>query len=169
MTISAYKYCLLLAAALLVSGYAGLSGPANALSPGEPRELTDFWEMTGGGVIFFADGGATFRPEAIVRIDGLAKWMKQYPEFLVMIEGHTDNRGSRDYSFELGCRRALATREALIERGIAPERLGTFSYGKERPYALGENEAAWAQNRRVVFMVVDAIWTSNCSAAVPAR
>lgn len=154
----------LLAAALLASAYAGLSGPAEALSPSRPTSLPEI-----GNRVFFDFDSAALRSDAAETVKKVAEWLKPYPELLIMVEGYTDKREPNDHSFALGCRRARAAREALIERGIAAERLGTFSYGEHRPAALGDNEAARAQNRRAEFEAVDAIYASNCPAAAPAR
>jgi len=114
--------------------------------------------------IFFDLDKAVLRDDAIAAMDSQAKWLTRHPDVLSVIEGHADERGTREYNLGLGCRRAVAMREALIARGIAPERLGTISYGKERPGVLGSNEDAWAQNRRAVMVVMNqgATPTLNC-------
>lgn len=73
----------------------------------------------------------------------------------VSLEGHCDERGTREYNLALGDRRALAAKNYLAARGVAPGRISTISYGKERPIALGSDEAAWAQNRRAVTIVLN--------------
>jgi len=163
----------LLAAALLASACAGDSlapsevksgttppPPPPAVS-GEPtqgqasgcEDCNGFWEHffreNGYGPTYFDFDSAELRPDAVQIADLTARWIDQYhPDGVFVIEGHTDNRGPNNHKLELGCRRATAFREALIERGIAEERLGTISYGEERPAVLGDNEDAWAQNRR---------------------
>ncbi len=104
--------------------------------------------------IFFDFDRAVLREDAIATIEIQSDWLTRYPDYSTMIEGHADERGTREYNLGLGCRRAVAMREALIVRGIAPDRLGTISYGKERPAVLGSNEDAWAQNRRAVMVVM---------------
>jgi peptidoglycan-associated lipoprotein len=79
--------------------------------------------------------------------------MSQYPQVTITIEGHCDERGTREYNLALGERRAAATKSYLVALGVSPDRLSTISYGKERPAVLGSNESAWAQNRRAVFVV----------------
>jgi peptidoglycan-associated lipoprotein len=79
--------------------------------------------------------------------------MKDYPAYIVTIEGHADERGTREYNLSLGEKRASALEDTLIAKGIDANRIRTVSYGKERPFALGSNEAAWAQNRRGVFVL----------------
>ncbi|MGB3212023.1 MAG: peptidoglycan-associated lipoprotein Pal [Desulforhopalus sp.] len=80
-----------------------------------------------------------------------AKWLSENPELEVIIEGHSDERGSGEYNLALGERRAMSTKNYLAELGVAPERLDVISYGEERPISLGHDETAWAQNRRVEF------------------
>ncbi len=82
-----------------------------------------------------------------------AEWLIGNPELVVQIEGHCDERGTREYNFALGERRALAVREYLVSKGVNPNNLLIISYGEERPLALGASEDAWAQNRRAQFMV----------------
>ncbi|WP_176592362.1 peptidoglycan-associated lipoprotein Pal [Sphingobium sp. EM0848] len=83
-----------------------------------------------------------------------AAWLQQNPNVRVTIEGHCDERGTRDYNIALGERRANAAKNYLASLGIDPSRITTVSYGKERPAALGSDEAAWAQNRRAVTVTV---------------
>ncbi|WP_340265643.1 peptidoglycan-associated lipoprotein Pal [Sphingobium mellinum] len=83
-----------------------------------------------------------------------AAWLQQNPNVRVTIEGHADERGTRDYNIALGERRANAAKNYLASLGIDPSRMNTVSYGKERPAALGSDEAAWAQNRRAVTVTV---------------
>ncbi|MEJ2408345.1 MAG: peptidoglycan-associated lipoprotein Pal [Novosphingobium sp.] len=84
-----------------------------------------------------------------------AQWLMQYPNKRATIEGHCDERGTREYNLALGERRANATKNYLVSLGVDASRLSTVSYGKERPVALGSNEQAWAQNRRAVTITVD--------------
>ncbi|MCJ2186634.1 peptidoglycan-associated lipoprotein Pal [Novosphingobium beihaiensis] len=84
-----------------------------------------------------------------------AQWLMQYPNKRVTIEGHCDERGTREYNLALGERRANAAKNYLISLGVDASRLSTVSYGKERPVALGSNEQAWAQNRRAVTITID--------------
>lgn len=82
-----------------------------------------------------------------------AAWLDQYPGTTVTIEGHCDERGTREFNLALGARRAAATRDYLVSLGVDPARVRTISYGKERPVAEGHNEAAWRLNRRGVTVV----------------
>jgi peptidoglycan-associated lipoprotein len=86
-------------------------------------------------------------------IDEIVKFMQDYPAYIVTIEGHADERGTREYNLSLGEKRAYALKDILVAKGIDANRIRTVSYGKERPFAVGANEAAWAQNRRGVFIL----------------
>jgi peptidoglycan-associated lipoprotein len=84
-----------------------------------------------------------------------ANYLSQYPNIRATIEGHADERGTREYNLALGERRANAAKNYLVSLGVVPERLSTVSYGKERPAAVGSNEQAWARNRRAVTIVMN--------------
>ncbi len=94
-------------------------------------------------------------PEARAILDSQANWLQAHPNTRVTIEGHCDERGTREYNLALGDRRSNAAKNYLAARGISPMRITTISYGKERPIALGSDEASWAQNRRAVTIVVN--------------
>jgi peptidoglycan-associated lipoprotein len=87
-------------------------------------------------------------------LNSQAEWLKRYPNVRVTIEGHADERGTRDYNIALGARRANATKNALAAMGIDADRISTVSYGKERPDALGSTEEDWARNRRAVTVTI---------------
>ena len=106
-----------------------------------------------GDRVFFGYDRSDLTPQSQQTIEALAAWLGQYPQVTVTIEGHADERGTRDYNLALGERRATAVRDYLIALGTNANRLSTISYGKERPAVLGSNEDAWAQNRRSVFVV----------------
>ncbi len=113
----------LLAAALLASAYAGLSGPAGAVSPSRPVSLAEF-----GNRVFFDSDSAELRPDAKEAIRRLAEWLnKNHPELNIMVEGHADERVSRQYAFDLGCRRAIAAGAEMIRHGFPAEQLGLVS------------------------------------------
>ena len=80
----------------------------------------------------------------------MGAWLKYYPNYSMTIEGHADERGTREYNLALGERRANSVKEFLTANGVAAARVKVLSFGKERPVALGSNEAAWVQNRRAV-------------------
>ena len=79
-----------------------------------------------------------------------AQWLMQYPTYAITVEGHADERGTREYNIALGARRAAATRDYLTARGVAANRMKTISYGKERPVAVCDDISCWSQNRRAV-------------------
>ena len=84
-----------------------------------------------------------------------AQWLLRYPQKRARIEGNCDERGTRDYNLALGERRANAAKNYLVSLGVDASRLTTISYGKERPVALGSDEASWAKNRRAVTVTID--------------
>ena len=88
-------------------------------------------------------------------LDEQAVWLARYPNVRVTIEGHCDERGTREYNLALGDRRANAAKNYLAAKGVDPSRLTTISYGKERPLALGSDDSSWAQNRRAVTVVLN--------------
>jgi peptidoglycan-associated lipoprotein len=106
-----------------------------------------------GDRIFFDFDKSVVKPEGKEQLGKWVAYLKKYPNLQLMIEGHCDERGTREYNLALGERRANATKEFLVANGIAATRLKTVSYGKERPAVLGSNEAAWAQNRRAVGVI----------------
>ena len=106
-----------------------------------------------GDRVFFDFDNSDLTTEAEGTVERLAAWMKEYPATSVTIEGHADERGTREYNLALGARRANAVKDYMVVLGIDPNRIETVSYGEERPAVLGSNEKAWAQNRRAVFVV----------------
>ena len=87
-------------------------------------------------------------------LDSQADWLQRYPNARITLEGHCDERGTREYNLALGDRRANSAKNYLVARGVAASRITTISYGKERPLALGSDEASYAQNRRAVTVVL---------------
>lgn len=103
-----------------------------------------------GDRVFFDFDKSTLRADAKATLDKQAAWLKAYPNYSMTIEGHADERGTREYNLALGEKRANSVAQYLKAAGVAAARVKTVSYGKERPVALGSNEAAWSQNRRGV-------------------
>jgi peptidoglycan-associated lipoprotein len=101
--------------------------------------------------ILFDFDSALLRPDALATLQENLAWFSRHPAVPVVIEGHCDERGSREYNLALGQRRADAAADYLIKGGLSPQRVRTISYGKELPFALGHDEAAWALNRRAHF------------------
>lgn len=119
---------------------------ANAETPGSTRDFT----VNVGDRIFFNTDSSVIRPDAQTILTRQAQWLNQYPSYTITIEGHADERGTREYNIALGARRAAATRDFLVARGVAGNRLKTISYGKERPVAACDDISCWTQNRRAV-------------------
>ena len=122
---------------------AGMSGSVNAAAPGS---LQDF-VTSAGDRVYFAYDSHDLTPEAQAVLDAQVRWLQRYPAQRIIIEGNADERGTREYNIALGARRASSVRDYLVARGVAPSRIDTVSYGKERPIALGDDESAWQQNR----------------------
>ena len=114
-----------------------------------PGSVADFRQNVGDRVFFDTDM-STVNDQGRQTLNRQAEWLKKYSNYQVTIEGHCDERGTREYNLALGERRANAARQYLIAQGIPAARLKTISYGKERPDPVGSDEAAWARNRRAV-------------------
>lgn len=126
------------------------TGPAAPV----PGTKADF-ELNVGDRVFFDFDKYDLAPTARTTLERQAAWLKQYPQKTVVIEGHCDERGTREYNLALGDRRANATKKYLINLGVQESRIKTISYGKERPAAVGANEAAYSQNRRAVTVIAN--------------
>ncbi len=111
-----------------------------------PGSIQDF-VINAGDRIYFDYDKFNIRGDAAPVLDAQAAWLRRYPAVRVRIEGNCDERGTREYNFALGARRANAVKEYLVGHGVEPGRIDTVSYGKERPIDPGENEEAWAKNR----------------------
>jgi peptidoglycan-associated lipoprotein len=111
-----------------------------------PGTVQDFIVNIGDRIYFDYDR-YELRADARPVLDAQARWLQRYPQVLVRIEGNCDERGTREYNFALGARRASAVRDFLVARGVSMDRITTVSYGKEKPMDPGEGEAAWAHNR----------------------
>ena len=122
-----------------------IPGPA----PGSMEQLT----VEVGDRVFFDYDAYNIRADQRGTVEALAAWLETYPSVTLTIEGHADERGTREYNLALGERRANSVRDYLVALGITPARLSSVSYGEERPAVLGSNDSAWAQNRRGVFVV----------------
>ena len=103
--------------------------------------------------MFFGFDRYDLSAEARATAGSWAQWMNTNQNVNIVIEGHADERGTREYNLALGARRANAVRDYMVALGVAPNRMRTISFGKERPAVLGSNESAWAQNRRGVVVV----------------
>jgi peptidoglycan-associated lipoprotein len=146
------------AAALLLGACAsdepatdGSASSTNGSGAGNIQQgsLEDF-QVNVGDRVFFDFDAYEIRPDAQNTLQQQAAWLQQWGQFTVTIEGHADERGTREYNLALGERRANAVRNYLIALGVDGNRIQTISYGKERPEVPGSDETAWAQNRRGV-------------------
>lgn len=122
---------------------------AGDAEPGSQRDL----EVNVGDRVFFDTDRSDLSSEARETVARQAEWLRRYPNTRIVIEGHADERGTREYNLALGERRAVAVRNYMVALGIPASRVTTTSYGKERPAVIGSNEAAYAQNRRAVTVV----------------
>jgi peptidoglycan-associated lipoprotein len=114
-----------------------------------PGSVADFRQNVGDRVFFETDQSG-IRDDGRATLARQAEWLKKYGNYQITIEGHCDERGTREYNLALGERRATAVRQYLIAQGIPAARIKTISYGKERPDVVGSDEGSWSRNRRGV-------------------
>jgi peptidoglycan-associated lipoprotein len=125
------------------------NGGAGQARPGSEQ---DFATNVGDRVYFIVDQ-SNLTPEAQEILTKQGQWLQQYSGVTVQVEGHSDERGTREYNISLSARRATATREFLIAQGVSPKRISSIAYGKERPAALCDAEQCYSQNRRAVTVI----------------
>jgi len=118
-------------------------------APGSPRDFI----TRAGDLVYFSTDSVDLSVESQQTLTNQARWLKQYAEHPIMIEGHADERGTREYNIALGAKRAQAVRNFLIQQGINPARIRTASFGKERPVAVCNDISCWSQNRRAQTVV----------------
>ena len=124
--------------------------------PGAPRPGSrEEFQVSVGDRVYFDTDRYDLRPDARATLEKQAQWLKQYGNVRVQVEGHADERGTREYNLALGDRRAAAVKNYLVALGIPAGRITTISYGKERPVNPRSSEDAWAQNRRGVTVIMD--------------
>jgi peptidoglycan-associated lipoprotein len=123
----------------------GLAGAGNA-PPGSQQDFV----VNVGDRVFFESDSSELSPQSISTLEKQAQWLQTYSQYTFTVEGHADERGTREYNIALGARRAQTVRDYLISRGIQAQRMRTISYGKERPVAVCNDISCWSQNRRVV-------------------
>ena len=161
MTMSLRATALILTAAMALSACAqgGLRGGDDAInlngaqgafgSVSDPGSIAYFNQIVGDRVLFAVDQSA-IDASAMVVLNGQAEWLMTNPEFTALVEGHADEQGTREYNLALGARRAAAVRDYLVSRGVAPNRINTISFGKERPLEICSDESCYSHNRRGV-------------------
>jgi peptidoglycan-associated lipoprotein len=127
----------------------GLAAPGGAGGNFPPGSKQEFNGRIGDTVRFETDS-SELTAEGRSTLSGQALWLRQYANYPIVIEGHADERGTREYNIALGAKRAETTKGFLIAQGIDPRRIRTLSYGKERPVAVCDDISCWSQNRRTV-------------------
>jgi len=144
------KFAALVVGAIAIAGCAKQepqsAAMANAAAPGSQQDFI----VNVGDRVFFDTDSSELSQQAQATLDKQAQWLNQYGRYSFIIEGHADERGTREYNIALGARRAQTVREYLISRGVAAQRMRTISYGKERPVAVCNDISCWSQNRRAV-------------------
>jgi peptidoglycan-associated lipoprotein len=145
------KFAAAVAAALTIAACANkpnemADGAYNSASPGSQQDFV----VNVGDRVFFETDSSELTPQARATLDKQSQWLAQYNRYTFTIEGHADERGTREYNIALGARRAQTVRDYLSSRGIEPQRMRTISYGKERPVAVCNDISCWSQNRRAV-------------------
>jgi peptidoglycan-associated lipoprotein len=148
--IRAAKFAAVIVAAVAIAGCTKQADQDSAMgSAATPGSQQDFVVNVGDRVFFDTDS-SELTGQARATLDKQAQWLNNYNRYAFTIEGHADERGTREYNIALGARRAETVREYLISRGIPASRIRTISYGKERPVALCNDISCWSQNRRAV-------------------
>ena len=150
-TLHVARFAAVLAAALAISACAknAEDAQANAAGQATPGSQQDF-VVNVGDRVFFETDSSELTPQSRGTLDKQAQWLTRYAQYAFMIEGHADERGTREYNIALGARRAQAVRDYLTSRGVQTNRMRTISYGKERPVAVCDDISCWSQNRRSV-------------------
>ncbi|KFC66461.1 OmpA/MotB precursor [Bosea sp. LC85] len=121
-------------------------GAGGAATPGSAQDFV----VNVGDRVFFETDSTDLTPTAVSTLDKQSSWLQRYPRYTFTVEGHADERGTREYNYSLGARRAQTVRDYLTSRGIQANRMRTISYGKERPVAVCNDISCWSQNRRAV-------------------
>jgi len=144
------KFALLVLGAIAIVGCAKQqpepTAMAGAAAPGSQQDFI----VNVGDRVFFDTDSTELSEQARATLDKQALWLNQYGRYAFLIEGHADERGTREYNIALGARRAQTVREYLVSRGVSAQRMRTISYGKERPVAVCNDISCWSQNRRAV-------------------
>ena len=125
---------------------AGGFGAGGAATPGSAQDFV----VNVGDRVFFETDSTDLTPTATATLDKQAQWLSRYAQYTFLVEGHADERGTREYNFSLGARRAQNVHDYLVSRGVQGSRIRTVSYGKERPVAVCNDISCWSQNRRAV-------------------
>jgi len=144
------KYAAIIAAGLMIASCAKqpdqTGAMAGAATPGSQQDFV----VNVGDRVFFETDSSELTEQARATLDKQAQWLNNYNHYAFTVEGHADERGTREYNIALGARRAQTVREYLVSRGVSAQRMRTISYGKERPVAVCDDISCWSQNRRSV-------------------
>jgi len=124
----------------------GMDANASAATPGSQQDFV----VNVGDRVFFESDQTDLTPQAVATLDKQIQWLQTYPRYQFTIEGHADERGTREYNIALGARRAQSVKAYMTAHGIDQSRMRTISYGKERPVAVCNDISCWSQNRRAV-------------------
>jgi peptidoglycan-associated lipoprotein len=143
------KFVAAVLATLAIAGCAKQTDQSALASAATPGSQQDFVVNVGDRVFFDTDS-SELSDQARATLDKQAQWLNNYNRYAFTIEGHADERGTREYNIALGARRAETVREYLVSRGVSGQRMRTISYGKERPVAVCNDISCWSQNRRAV-------------------
>jgi peptidoglycan-associated lipoprotein len=142
----------LVAAALLLAACANNPNQIGLAGTATPGSTLDF-VVNVGDRVFFETDQTDLTQQARTTLDKQVRWLAQYNRYTFTIEGHADERGTREYNIALGAKRAQTVREYLVAHGIEASRMRTISYGKERPVAVCDDISCWSQNRRAVIVL----------------
>jgi peptidoglycan-associated lipoprotein len=134
------------------AGADGAGGFVDTTGLGDPNDPTSiaYFNQTVGDRVLFAVDQSTLSPEGRTVLEGQSQWLAANPNYAIIIEGHADEQGTREYNLALGARRAAAVQQFLMAQGVAPDRMKTISYGKERPIEICSDESCYSRNRRAV-------------------
>jgi peptidoglycan-associated lipoprotein len=145
------KFAAVIFGALVIAGCAKhdadpTAAMASAAVPGSQQDFV----VNVGDRVFFDTDSTDLSQQARATLDKQAEWLNHYSQYAFTIEGHADERGTREYNIALGARRAQNVRDYMVSRGVSAQRMRTISYGKERPVAVCDDISCWSQNRRAV-------------------
>jgi peptidoglycan-associated lipoprotein len=128
------------------NGAGDMSALGGSATPGSTQDFS----TNVGDRVFFESDSSELTSTSTATLDKQAQWLNQYGSYKILVEGHADERGTREYNFALGQRRAQTTRDYLVSKGVSASRLSTKSWGKEKPVAVCDDISCWSQNRRAV-------------------
>jgi len=149
LSIQTWKFAALVGLAVSLAACANNPNQPGLAGTATPGSTLDF-VVNVGDRVFFESDSSELTSQSVATLEKQAQWLQAYNHYTFTIEGHADERGTREYNIALGARRAQTVRDYLASRGINPQRMRTISYGKERPVAVCNDISCWSQNRRAV-------------------